>query len=126
EELSGRLQDVWIDSFKLRVNQSRFHRNEEVRRNEKPVQRANREEGECSVQPRKSFRTALVNASGVKEVREKVVGEENEALQVEVDVSVLQELENSYVGVLAINVDVRRIKTTLYMEGLTHITVTDM
>ncbi|MCI36276.1 hypothetical protein A2U01_0057498, partial [Trifolium medium] len=70
-------------------------------------------------------KTALVNASGVNEVKQEV-DEGNEALQVEVDVSVLQELENSYVGVLAINVEVRRIKTTLYMEGLTHIMVMDM
>ncbi|MCI71194.1 hypothetical protein A2U01_0092457, partial [Trifolium medium] len=76
-----------------------------------------REEGECSVQPGRSFRTALVNETGVLKARETGGGAISEALQVEVDGGVLKELEKSFVGVLALKVEVRRIKTTLYMEG---------
>ncbi|MCI77116.1 hypothetical protein A2U01_0098386, partial [Trifolium medium] len=46
--------------------------------------------------------------------------------QVEVDGRILKELEMSFVGKLAVKVEVRRIKTTLFMEGLSHISVTDM
>jgi hypothetical protein len=52
-------------------------------------------------------------------------GEEN-VIQVKVDEKVFQDLEKSFVGVLALQVDVRKIRTTLYMEGLPHIVVTDM
>ncbi|MCI01200.1 RNA-binding protein 25-like, partial [Trifolium medium] len=85
-----------------------------------------REESEGSVQPGRSFKTALVNRNGAQEVREVPALVPEEILQVEVDDMVLKELERSFVGVLAIDVELRRIRTTLYMEGFAHITVTDM
>ncbi|MCI33429.1 DUF4283 domain protein, partial [Trifolium medium] len=64
--------------------------------------------------------------SSRQEVAEKGREVLEEVLQVEVDGRLLKELELSYVGKLALKVEVRRIKTTLYMEGLSHISVTDM
>ncbi|MCI28653.1 hypothetical protein A2U01_0049855, partial [Trifolium medium] len=49
-----------------------------------------------------------------------------DVLYIEVDGRVLKELERSFVGVLALSVEVKRIKTTLYMEGFAHISVTDV
>ncbi|KAK2375108.1 hypothetical protein QL285_076019 [Trifolium repens] len=47
-------------------------------------------------------------------------------LEVEVDRSVLTELQQSYVGSLALEIDIEKIKTMLFMEGRQHITVTPM
>ncbi|MCI47002.1 hypothetical protein A2U01_0068243, partial [Trifolium medium] len=105
------------------VNKSRFHRNEERRRGDiliQPLPVVSKEEGEGSVQHGRSFKTALVHSHGVQEVTEGEGLKAEEVLQVEVDRVVYKELEKSYVGVLAIDVEVRRIKTTLYMEGLAH------
>ncbi|MCH79400.1 DUF4283 domain protein, partial [Trifolium medium] len=129
EALSQRMQDVWIGSFLLRVNKSRFNRNEESKRSDilaQPVQKILREEGEGSIQQGRSFKSALVKHHGVLEDRDTLLAVPEEVLQVEVDDLVLKELEKSYVGVLAIDVEVRHIKTTLYMEGFAHISVTDM
>ncbi|MCI61523.1 hypothetical protein A2U01_0082780, partial [Trifolium medium] len=73
-----------------------------------------------------SFRTALLNSTVRQVVSGNDVEDMEEVLKVEVDGSLVKELEKSYVGKLALNVEVRRIKTTLYMEGLAHISVTDM
>ncbi|MCI01500.1 RNA recognition motif, partial [Trifolium medium] len=112
-----RLQDVWIGSFKLRVNKSRFHRNEEsIRRDSddesrrrdfqtQKVQLLSREEGEGSVQLGRTFKTAMVNTKGVQEVRENPAIDPKEVLHVEVDGMVLKELKRSFVGVLAVNVE---------------------
>ncbi|KAK2410383.1 zinc finger CCCH domain-containing protein [Trifolium repens] len=130
EDLNWRLQEVWIDTFKLRVNRSRFSRNE-VKRSEgnqaHEVRLPTRREGEGSFQQGRSFRMALVKSMEQQLDMEKVVkSPENEVLQVEVDATVLKDLQESYVGVLALDIEVRRIITTLYMEGLPHIVVTDM
>ncbi|MCI70387.1 hypothetical protein A2U01_0091650, partial [Trifolium medium] len=54
---------------------------------------------------------------GVQVSKEKTTVEPEEVLKVEVDQTVLLDLQRSFVGVLALDVEVRRIKTTLYMEG---------
>ncbi|MCH79256.1 RNA recognition motif [Trifolium medium] len=99
-ELSNAMKEVWLGSFKLRTNKSRF--------------------------AGRSFKSALVEAR----VRQGVTVKGNKAVEdireVEVDGTVLKELERSFVGFLAVKVDVKRIKTTLYMEGLTQISAIDM
>ncbi|MCH92168.1 DUF4283 domain protein, partial [Trifolium medium] len=95
------MKEVCLGSFKLRINQSRFERKEEARKNV--------EIGEPK-----------------QEVITKKGEDLEEVLQVEVDGRVLEELERSFVGKLALDVEVRRIKTTLYMEGLAHISITEM
>jgi hypothetical protein len=52
--------------------------------------------------------------------KEAELAEIHEVLTVDVDDSVLKELKESFVGVLALQVEVRKIRTTLYMEGLAH------
>jgi hypothetical protein len=54
---------------------------------------------------------------------EQETAELNECLEVEI---VMKELEVSYVGRLAVNAEVHRIRTCLFMEGLAHIAVTDI
>jgi hypothetical protein len=56
--------------------------------------------------------------------KEDVLVVNDDVLNVKVDEMVLKDLMNSYVGVLALDVGVRRIRTTFYMEGLPHIVVT--
>ncbi|KAK2434439.1 zinc finger CCCH domain-containing protein [Trifolium repens] len=132
ESLNRRLQEVWFNTFKLRVNRSRFHRNEERRKEDNHLQQPNqvklvtRREGEGSIQQGRSFRTALLEAKGGSSEMVEAEGGEEDVLQVEVDERILQDLKMSFVGVLALQVDVRKIRTTLYMEGLPHIVVTDM
>ncbi|MCI40397.1 hypothetical protein A2U01_0061630, partial [Trifolium medium] len=106
-------------SFKLRFNQSRFERKEGDKKNEERVWAKVVEQGEGS--DHRSFKAALVKATGKQKIEEV-----EEVLQVEVDRSILKELERSFVGKLALKVEVQRIKTTLYMEGFAHISVTDM
>ncbi|MCI35182.1 hypothetical protein A2U01_0056403, partial [Trifolium medium] len=67
----------------------------------------------------RSFREALIfsNNHSVEALSDDSV------LQVEVDALVLNELYQSFVGVLALDMDVTRIRTTLYMEGRQHISV---
>jgi hypothetical protein len=47
-------------------------------------------------------------------------------LEVEVDRSVLTELQQSFVGTQAVEVEIEKIKTMLFMEGRQHISVTTM
>ncbi|GAU17929.1 hypothetical protein TSUD_330530 [Trifolium subterraneum] len=120
-ELSQRLKDVWLGSFKLRINKSHFERKTKKAGSSKPLV-----DGGYTVQPGRSFRLALENPSLKQE--ELVKGKEvlEEVLKVEVDDRLLKELEASFVGKLALQVEVKRIKTILFMEGLSHIAVTDM
>ncbi|MCH79581.1 hypothetical protein A2U01_0000333 [Trifolium medium] len=122
DALSERLEDVWSGKFKLRVNKARFDRNDQTSRVAPPVENRQERGVERYVEKGSSFREAL---NGGKKVVEGVVPEES-VLQVEVDKLVLEELQHSFVGVLALEVDVSRIRTTLYMEGRQHISVTLM
>ncbi|PNY16690.1 hypothetical protein L195_g013415 [Trifolium pratense] len=124
--LSQSMKEVWLGSFKLRINQSRFERKEEARKNVEIGESNVRNNGEGSSQPNRSFKAALVQQSRRQEVVTKKGEDLEEVLQVEVDGRVLEELERSFVGKLALDVEVRRIKTTLYMEGLAHISISEM
>ncbi|MCI32913.1 hypothetical protein A2U01_0054128, partial [Trifolium medium] len=108
------------------INKSRFDRKEDERKTKEVGRLKAQEDGGNNLQSGRSFRMALVQQSSKQEVVEKDKEELEEVFQVEVDGSLLKELERSYVGKLAVKVEVRRIKTTLYIEGLSHISVTDM
>jgi RNA recognition motif-containing protein len=117
ELLNDKLQDVWMGTFKLLVNISRFARSD----NKTDSSQSNhgtrsalqlKEVGSGS-----SFRTALMGgASASKAVVMKVL----------VNEELCKELQGSVVGTLAREKDVRRIQTTLYMEGFRSISVTHM
>ncbi|MCH91957.1 RNA recognition motif, partial [Trifolium medium] len=130
--LSESMKEVWLGSFKLRINKSRFERKEGGRKDEERGRKDEdtgravvREDDGVNFLSGRSFRTALVQNSATQLLKEKDNIDE-EVLQVEVDGLLLKELELSFVGKLALDVEVRRIKTTLYMEGLAHISVTAM
>ncbi|MCI01520.1 DUF4283 domain protein [Trifolium medium] len=69
-------------------------------------------------QPGRSFRTALVGDSNGSE---KAI-----VLKVPVNETLCKELRGSMVGTLACEKDVKRIQTTIYMEGFQSISVTPM
>ncbi|MCI17135.1 RNA recognition motif, partial [Trifolium medium] len=122
DALSERLEDVWSGNFKLRVNRARFDRNDQPPHSVTPVVNRKKRGVESCEEKGSSFREALI---GGKNVVAGVVSEEP-VLQVEVDKLVLEELQHSFVGVLALEVEVSRIRTTFYMEGRQHISVTLM
>ncbi|MCI17509.1 endonuclease/exonuclease/phosphatase family protein, partial [Trifolium medium] len=121
EVLGERLKDVWLGTFKLRVNRARFGRSEvkdEIpRKSEKKRQAINVE----VTTPGKSFRTALL---GIRE--EGSSSRETLCIKASVNEAFLKELKGSMVVTLARERDVRRIRTTLFMEGFQSIRVTHM
>ncbi|WJX65781.1 hypothetical protein P8452_50404 [Trifolium repens] len=129
EELSRRLEDVWLGSFKLKVNRSRFSRRVEAKETEKPNREEVSMEGEGSRPVTTSFKAALLGNTPFQEeteTRRKDGGAGSVCLEVEVDGNILKELEESFVGKLAVNVEISSIRTILFMEGFAHISVTDM
>jgi RNA recognition motif-containing protein len=124
QELRQREDDVWIGTFKLRINKSRFDRRDDSSKMEEVGPR--RGPVQDNVSPERSFKMALMQSSSQRAEPSKKKEDEDEVLKVEVDRRVLKELEQSFVGLLAINVEVKRIRTTLFMEGFAHISDTDM
>ncbi|WJX49457.1 hypothetical protein P8452_35891 [Trifolium repens] len=121
------MEDVWLGTYKLRINRSRFERKEnEKKREEEPGQQKKLLRGEGSSDPNRSFKLAVLNTPRRQEEKEVREEEMREVLNVEVDQRVLKELEMSFVGRLAVNVEVYQIRTILFMEGLALIAVTYM
>ncbi|MCH93535.1 RNA recognition motif, partial [Trifolium medium] len=83
-ELNQDLEDVWIGSFKLQVNRSRFDRNEESRKKEEPFSLKARTEEGGGMQAGCSFRTALLNSTVMQVVSGNDVEDMEEVLKVEV------------------------------------------
>jgi hypothetical protein len=115
--LSEKLRDVWMGSFKLWVNRSRFGRSErkEDSNNIKSTQPAGTKPEAFA--NGNSFRNALVG-DGIPRMQA--------ALKVPVNESLSKELQGSMVGLLACEKEVHRIQTTLFMEGFQSIKVTNM
>ncbi|KAK2401162.1 hypothetical protein QL285_050778 [Trifolium repens] len=115
EELTERLRDVWVGSFKIWVNRSRFARseNKEEQPQQTPATRPAQPAGER--RHRRSFKTALLEN-----------GESSEVIKVPVNEELCKELRGSVVGRLARERNVKRIQTTLFMEGFPSISVTHM
>jgi hypothetical protein len=126
EELSDSLDDIWLGSFKLKVNRLRFGRKEVDKKQDVEQQKRK----EICVQEKvvggRSFKEALVNLTNGRKETALRKEEVEEVLTVEVDANIVKELEESFVGRLAVNVEVCRIRTVLFMEGFAHISVTDM
>ncbi|MCH95549.1 endonuclease/exonuclease/phosphatase family protein, partial [Trifolium medium] len=122
EALSSRLEDVWIGSYKLRINLSIFGRNG----SSAPMAQGNRRDtsegsGKKALsgqkaQSDKSFRVALVGESSVTvpvSNKSEGVAEEIPVLNVEVEEEFLQTLIGSYVGRLKEGVELRAIQMKL-------------
>jgi hypothetical protein len=117
ETLSEKLRDVWMGSFKLWVNRSRFGRGE-VR--ETPANKTTMQLSDVKLAGSsngKSFRDVLLRESSL---REKMV------LKVTVNEPLCKELQGGVVGLLACEKEMSRIQTTLFMEGFQSIKVTSM
>jgi hypothetical protein len=115
EELSERLCDVWIGSFKLWINRSRFARSEPKEEKTQQVTATRPVISMEETTPGRSFRSALVGNGASMEV-----------LKVPVNEELCKELRGSMVGRLAREKNVKQIQTTLCMEGFRSITVTHM
>ncbi|GAU37583.1 hypothetical protein TSUD_395550 [Trifolium subterraneum] len=113
ETLSESLRDVWLSTYKLRVNRSRFASSDskELVQQENSNQRSPTRLEQRQVG--RSFRNAVL---GIKE----------SVMKVPVNEALCKELQGSMVGTLACEKDVRRIQTTMHMEGFQSIFVTHM
>jgi hypothetical protein len=116
EVLANSLKDVWLGSFKLWINRSRFARSESKEgMSPKAPQRSLLEPTQAK--PGRSFRSVLVGGSSMSVSR---------VIKVPVNEALCKELKGSMVGLLAREKDVRRIQTTLFMEGFGSVLVTSM
>jgi RNA recognition motif-containing protein len=125
-ELSQRLDDVWLGTFKLRINKSRFDRRESANKKVEVACPKVTGFGGGGFDSGQSFKNALMHSTRQGGEVSGGVDTTEESLEVEVDRHVLKELERSFVGRLAINIEVCRIWTTLYMEVLAHVSITEM
>ncbi|GAU13739.1 hypothetical protein TSUD_348430 [Trifolium subterraneum] len=117
--LGDKLRDVWLGSFKLRVNRSRFARSEakETHSQKAPFECTKAMMGEMQVG--RSFKTALVGATLADGY---VVN--SPVMKVSPNEALCKELQSTVVGLLAWEKDVRHIQTTLNMEGFQSVIVT--
>jgi hypothetical protein len=124
EALNASMQDVWIGSYKLVVNQSRFNRSEQKEaQSSKPSKALGLYPMAAVVgdKPGRPYRSALLGASSSGTV----LGNQMEIKAV-VNELLKKELKGSVIGTLAREKDVRRIQTILLMEGFNAISVTHM
>ncbi|GAU29820.1 hypothetical protein TSUD_223660 [Trifolium subterraneum] len=129
EELLSRLGDVWLGSFKLRVNLSRFNREERRRDNLDDVPETSKA-CEARSQPGRSFKAALVEDASKWAIKEDVdrykVEEQklNEVVwEVEVETEAWVKLKGAYVGSLMAHKDVYDIQQKFLMDGYQNIKV---
>ncbi|PNX65212.1 hypothetical protein L195_g062482, partial [Trifolium pratense] len=65
------MKEVWLGSFKLRINKSRFDRNEEERKTKEMGRQKDVEYNGNGSHSGRSFKTALVHSSSKQVVAEK-------------------------------------------------------
>ncbi|MCH80387.1 endonuclease/exonuclease/phosphatase family protein [Trifolium medium] len=126
EELGRNLEEVWLGSFKLRVNLSRFAKGSSKDHPKSAIIKQNRGGLEVVVQPGKSFKSALAEnrpESSLKETsREYEVasgrkGGMEVGLVVEPEVQFLHILQQSFVGRLVNGGEIKTLQLNLCMEG---------
>ncbi|MCI00948.1 endonuclease/exonuclease/phosphatase family protein, partial [Trifolium medium] len=137
ESLCSRLEDVWLGSYKLRINLARFGRNSSKNPSSKGIGKGAPEGVSASTsagllaQPEKSFRSALARPPlvTVQVPATTVVGEETNSIPIldtEVDEEFLQTLSGSYVGRLKKGVEARALQMKLCMAGMQAVKVAEM
>ncbi|WJX87785.1 hypothetical protein P8452_69940 [Trifolium repens] len=121
EALSGRLEDVWMGSFKLKVNRAMFGRN--GKRDPLSQQPNSSEAVKKKVVP--EFSTGGDPIGGAKPYKAALVGAGNVVrnnvplvLKAEVVPEMMAILEGSYVGRLAKGVEFRALQVKLWLAGL--------
>jgi hypothetical protein len=117
EALSERLEDVWLGSYKLRVNLSRFGRNSSKGEPSKDSGGQAKEKrpsatvtGGAKVYPDKPFLNVLLGAHPDHHSLPSIEGE--------VDQEFLHILSGSYVGVMTEGVETRAVQMKLWLAGL--------
>ncbi|WJX11204.1 hypothetical protein P8452_01842 [Trifolium repens] len=121
EALSERLEDIWLGSYKLRVNLALFGRNKasqlqkgEVKGGAVPATTVDRPHVD------KPYKGALLGDSRV--LGNSVIP----SLGVDVVMEALDVLEGSYVGKMKKGVEVRALQTKLWLAGLNEVRVVTM
>jgi hypothetical protein len=113
--LGEMLRDVWMGSFKLWVNRSRFGRSDS--KDTQASKSQQKDDQEVVTTNGKSFKDVLLRGGFASEVS---------VMKVLVNETFCKELQGSVVGLLKGEKEVRRIQTTLFMEGFQSIKVTSM
>jgi hypothetical protein len=122
-ELLARLEDIWLGSFKLRVNISRFAKGDIRREKEEPVL-----EGNSTVVRRpevgKSFKEAVVVVADKNVTQPGLVqGVRDVAWEVEVEPEMMAKLQGGVVGILAEHHDYHIIQNNFIMDGYSNLQV---
>jgi hypothetical protein len=131
--LSGRLEDVWIGTFKLKVNLSLFGRN---RKSDPSLQRRSGEEWEkkgFSNAANHGSRGSNVSVSVDKPFKSALMGSLNVAgnkalptMEVEAAIEMMEVLQGSLVGRLVKGVELRALQVKLWLARLHSVRVASM
>jgi hypothetical protein len=129
EELNRRLGDIWMGTYHLRINPSRFGRNK--KKSNSPPRASDlppRRRSDTLAQPNRSFRTALVGETSTVLPAAPIVEETAgiPILDLEVEENLLQTLLGSYVGRLKPGVEMRALHMKINMAGLQAVKATTM
>ncbi|MCI06753.1 RNA recognition motif, partial [Trifolium medium] len=132
-DLLRRISNIWVDSFKLRVNLAKFRKN--TTPTAKVAQRVVPVSNQSHVQADRSFRKALVEevSEGCRSGRNTQVASDvpipvdqsgSEVVwEVEVEDEVLNKLGGAYVGYLVVDKEAIVLQNQFRMEGFQHLQV---
>jgi hypothetical protein len=133
KELLRSISNIWIDSFKLRINLSKFlKRTEHGEGKRVEPSAANLNSSDGKTQQGKSFKSALFDD---EEVRRKIGGSTKMTVpvvvpeivwEVEVEEDRMMKLEGAYVGYLVEDRDIQTIQNNFRMDGYNGLNVTAM
>jgi RNA recognition motif-containing protein len=122
-ELQSCLEEIWLGSFKLRVNISRFGKGE-PRKVEERVIPEMRKAGETIVPIGRSFKEALAKPQSETTLGQGLVqGVREVAWEVEVEMEVMSKLQGAFVGFLEESRDCQDIQNSFLMEGYSNLKV---
>ncbi|GAU41064.1 hypothetical protein TSUD_284340 [Trifolium subterraneum] len=131
-ELERRLGEVWMGTFKLRVNLSRFAKGSSSNQPKQVTDRTSHGNKEKMVQPGISFKTAVTKNTEVTTTKVaengKGLGESRRsglegALLVEPELSFLHVLKRSFVGRMVNGGDVKTLQLNLCLSGFRDVKV---
>jgi hypothetical protein len=127
-ELLRSISDIWIGSFKLRVNRSKFRKNQQLSV-DAPQPVVLRKESKL-IQNDKTFKGALVDAGrrerGLVTSTEEPRPRQQVVWEVEVEEEVLARLGGAYVGYLVENKEAALIQNQLWMGGFQNLNICSM
>jgi hypothetical protein len=131
KELLRSISNIWIDSFKIRINLSKFSKqydHGEGKRVETIAAKPGNS-GDGKTTQGRSFKSALVDDDAGRRKTWGVVtpvGVPEVVWEVEVEEERLRKLEGAYVGYLVENRDIHSIQNNLRMDGYNGVNVTAM